>query len=108
MLTRNVESWRVRLDGIAHDYIATERPAGDADALIKRALSDATTQKPELKLNLSLDPQLATPGPYKAKVATAHATLPPLTLASAPTRVHDPYERTVALKARFDNLREQL
>src|SRR3546814_8808105 len=28
MLTRNVESWRVRLDGIAHDYIATERPAG--------------------------------------------------------------------------------
>src|SRR3546814_10686924 len=73
-----VESWRVRLDGIAHDYIATERPAGDADALIKRALSDATTPKPELKLNLRLDPQLATPGTYKAKVATAPATLPPL------------------------------
>src|SRR3546814_14861315 len=47
MLTRNVESWRVRLDGIAHDYIATERPAGAADALIKLALSDATTPKPE-------------------------------------------------------------
>ncbi|HEY9546689.1 MAG TPA: hypothetical protein VIR56_11825 [Solimonas sp.] len=108
MLTRNVESWRVRLDGIAHDYIATERPAGDADALIKRALSDATTPKPELKLNLRLDPQLATPGTYKAKVATAPATLPPLTLASAPTRFNGPYERTVALQARVGNLREQL
>src|SRR3546814_11487380 len=103
-----VESWRVRLDGIAHDYIATERPAGDADALIKRALSDATTPKPELKLNLRLDPQLATPGTYKAKVATAPATLPPLPLESAPTRFNGPYERTVALQARVGNMREQL
>src|SRR3546814_5136934 len=39
---------------------------------------------------------------------TAPATLPPLTLASAPTRFNGPYERTVALQARVGNLREQL
>lgn len=108
MLSRNVESWRVRLDGIAHDYVATERKPGDADEWVKRALSDAAAPYPNITVNLHFDPHLATPGTYNGKTATTRATLPSLKLAAAPTRFNGPYERTVALQARVGNLREQL
>ncbi|NGY03713.1 tetratricopeptide repeat protein [Solimonas terrae] len=108
MLSRNIEAWRVRLDGIAHDYSTTERPAGDADVLIKRALSDATPPYPDVKATLRFDSHLAAPGAYNDKLSTGNPPLPALALAAAPARFDGPYERTLALQARVGNLREQL
>lgn len=108
MLARNIEAWRVRLDGIAHDYSAAERPPGDADALVKRALSSADAPYSGIKATLRFDTHLAAPGRYNAKLPAGTPPSPALTLAAAPARFDGPYERTVDLQARVGNLREQL
>jgi tetratricopeptide (TPR) repeat protein len=108
MLARNVEGWRVRLDGIAHDYGTTERPPADADALVKRALSEASAPYAVGKKTLRFDNRLSTPGTYNARQPGGLPPLPALKLAAAPARFNGPYERTVDLQSRVGNLREQL
>lgn len=108
MLSRNLETWRSRLDGIERGYLATEKAPGNPDELVRRALRDAELPYAGTKATLRLDTHLAVPGRYAAKTAAATPHLPALALAAPPTRFNGPYERTLALKARVGNLREQL
>lgn len=108
MLSRNIETWRGRLDGIGRDYLAADKQEVATDELLRRALRDAADPYAGTKTELRLDMHLAAPGTYAAATATMKPRLPALDLAAPPARFDGPYERAVALQARVANLREQL
>jgi tetratricopeptide (TPR) repeat protein len=108
MMARNLDTSRSRLDSIERGYLATEKPPSNADELVKRALRDADDAYAGTKAALRMDNRLAVPGTYAGKVAAVTPKVPPLLIGATPVRFNGPYERTLALKTRVNNLRDQL
>ncbi len=108
MMSRNLEAWQGRLNGIAGDYAAGGRKGPAADERLKRALSESADPYTGKVVTLRLESRLATPGRYAAKTATTVPAIPSLKLAATPTRFDGPYERTLALRSRIGNLNQQL
>jgi tetratricopeptide (TPR) repeat protein len=109
MLSRNIEGWRGKLQGIQQDYLSTERKPADTDELLRMALRDAQNPYPDTRITLRLDARLRTPGSYDARPPAVPAVeLAPLAMAPMPARFDGAYERAQQLQTRIDNLRSQL
>lgn len=106
MLSRNIESWRARLDVIERAYQKNAAQATDIDAQTRRELRDQASPYSGVKLRLQLDSDLAVPGSYQTRPAEPAApVLAGLRLSRAPSKFEGSYERVQALKARMDSLR---
>lgn len=106
MLSRNMETWRGRLDTVDKAWSGEEREPAIIPDLIARATQETPLPRLALKLNLRAETRLSAPGAYSAKLPRAARPAAPLAVAPAPEGFNGPYERAQGLKQRVANLRD--
>lgn len=106
MLSRNIDSWRSRLDEVEKTWTSSERQPGVIPDLIARAKQDNAPSFGKLPIQLRTETRLSAPGAYTAKPEALPVPAAPLAAAPPPAQFNGPYERAQLLKARMDNLRE--
>jgi hypothetical protein len=106
MLSRNIDAWRGRIDGVDKSWTSTEREPAIIPELLSRAKQDAENPFAGLKIQLRAENKLSAPGAYSGKLDTGPRAAAPLAVSATPAGgFNGPYERAQGLKKRMDSLR---
>lgn len=108
MMQRSLESWGQRLSTAEQAYTASDRPPGDAQALIRRANSRWSPPWAGLEMSLRPESALSVPGAYSDGAYAPPELRLQLQLAATPARFNGPAERARAAQQRLADLRRQL
>ena len=110
LLARNLDGWGERMSQIELRYVARPQmqDASQPLELFKRAKEGWKEPWKGINVQLRLEQEIAAPGSYDDKLVTPDLGPMTLALAAAPKRFNGPYERIQNLRARKDQLREQL
>ncbi|HWU69380.1 MAG TPA: hypothetical protein VN046_10905 [Stenotrophobium sp.] len=104
LMTRNIESWKQRLDALQKTFINQDRPEVDPQTLFQRATAGWTPPWPVPAVRLRAETALVPPGSYSASLVQGPPAAIDLKLAPAPRNFNGEMERIQALQARADAL----
>ncbi|AXQ27656.1 hypothetical protein D0B54_02775 [Solimonas sp. K1W22B-7] len=106
MLSRNIDAWRGRIDGVDKSWSSTEREPAIIPELLSRAKQDSEVPFAGMKIQLRSEQKLSAPGAYSGKLTAPAPVATPLMVSAAPAGgFNGPYERAQGLKKRMDSLR---
>ncbi|MES0872406.1 tetratricopeptide repeat protein [Sinimarinibacterium thermocellulolyticum] len=108
MLQRSLESWSQRLSAAEQAHAASDRPPGDAEALIRRAQRRWTPPWAGLEIVLRAESSLSVPVAHGDGAYAEPELRPRLRLAASPARFNGPVERARAAQQRLADLKRQL
>lgn len=111
LMARSLDGWQSRLDAMEREFLASQRPQEEPQALFARAKAEWQDPLAKLKIpNLRTETTLSPPGLHETADPALEEPVPPtpLQLARSPGRFVGQLEKIRELRARTAILREQV